>query len=462
MNYKSLAFVAIIALASCSNFGPKEVELSGQINNLDNNYALLIGKGVTDTLWLNDDGSFTTKFMLEEPTYFTLRAGRIRNTIYLAPGDNLNVLVDITNPTNNPVVEGKCAQANNLIWGNNQQIGDFSKSFRNVFALPLVAFEQKLDSVRQVMHNRIDQSGITNKKLLEMEKARIGYYLKSLKYDYPDYFSRMTGEEFIADENFFGFMGEVSFDNPKHFSLNEYTGLVYKHIQKNYQDELKKDEHKGKSEFERNLMLFGMIDSLVPNQTIKDYYKYTSTSETVKWASLEVAKNVAEYFLANTQTKVYTDIIRKALDKRLLLAPGQPAPDFTLTGIDGNTYSLSDFKGKLVYIDFWATWCGPCKRQLPFLKTMKEAYKGKPIAIIAISLDDDKDAWVKMVTEDKLDGIQLHADRAWLSDVAQQYQVFAIPTFVLIDGEGKIIEYPAPRPSDPETGLLVDKHLKLL
>ncbi|MDX9845728.1 MAG: TlpA disulfide reductase family protein [Tenuifilaceae bacterium] len=462
MNYKSLAFVALIALASCSNFGPKEVELSGQINNLDNNYALLISKGVTDTLWLNDDGSFITKFMLEEPTYFTLRAGRIRNTIYLAPGDNLNVLVDITNPTNNPVVEGKCALANNLIWENNQTISELSRGFRDLYQLPLDEFEQELDSIKSMLHGKISGFGVTDKDFVSLEKARIDYHFKSLRYDYPDYFSRISGEEFVAPESFFAFMSDMNFANPKHFSINEYTGLVYKHIQKTYRDELAKDEHKGKSEFERNLMLFGMIDSLVPNQTIKDYYKYTSTSETVKWASLEVAKNVAEYFLANTQTTVYTDIIRKALDKRMLLAPGQPAPEFTLTGIDGNTYSLSDFKGKLVYIDFWATWCGPCKRQLPFLKTMKEAYKGKPIAIIAISLDDDKNAWVKMVTEDKLDGIQLHADRAWLSDVAQQYQVFAIPTFVLIDGEGKIIEYPAPRPSDPETGLLVDKHLKLL
>ncbi len=462
MNYKPLAVMALITLAACSTFGPKEVELSGQIDNLDNNYALLISKGVTDTLWLNTDGSFTTTFMLEEPTYFTLRAGRIRNTIYLAPGDNLNVRVDIQNPTNNPVVDGKCALGNNLIWENNQTISELSKSFRDLYQLPLDEFELALDSIKTSLNTRVTNYGVNDKHFVALEKARIDYHLKSLKYDYPDYFSRISGEEYIADENFFAFIAELNFANTKHFSINEYTGLVNKHIQKIYRDELKKDEHKGKSDFERNLMLFGMIDSLVPNQIMKDYYKYTSTSETVKWASLEVAKNVAEYFLANTQTQVYTDIIRKALDKRMLLAPGQPAPEFTLTGIDGNTYSLSDFKGKLVYIDFWATWCGPCKRQLPFLKTMKEAYKGKSIAIIAISLDDDKNAWVKMVTEDKLDGIQLHAERAWLSDVAQQYQVFAIPTFVLIDGEGKIIEYPAPRPSDPETGLLVDKHLKLL
>jgi thiol-disulfide isomerase/thioredoxin len=209
-------------------------------------------------------------------------------------------------------------------------------------------------------------------------------------------------------------------------------------------------------------MYFDLVDSLITNQTIRDYMKFTSTVETIKWANLEVAKNVADHFIANAETLVYKEIAQSALAKRMLLAPGEPAPEFTLTGIDGNTYSLSDFKGQLVYIDFWATWCGPCLRQIPSLIKLKETYHGKPITFLAISLDDDKDAWVKMVNEDGLKGIQLHADKAWSSDVAQKYQISGIPTFVLIDGEGKLIEYNSPRPSDPEITLLFDKHLKLL
>jgi thiol-disulfide isomerase/thioredoxin len=146
----------------------------------------------------------------------------------------------------------------------------------------------------------------------------------------------------------------------------------------------------------------------------------------------------------------------------MLLAPGQPAPEFTLTSIDGKEYSLSDFKGQIVYLDFWASWCGSCLREIPSLLKLKDAYKGKPIAFVAISIDDDKSAWEKMVNEKQLKGYQLHAEKAWQSDAAKHYQVYGVPTFVLIDGEGKIIEYPATRPSDPETALTLDKHLKQL
>ena len=89
-------------------------------------------------------------------------------------------------------------------------------------------------------------------------------------------------------------------------------------------------------------------------------------------------------------------------------------------------------------------------------------FRSKPITFLAISLDDDKNAWENMVRNDNMKGYQLHADKAWLSDAAQKYQVRAIPTFVLIDAEGNIIEYPAPQPSEPEAALLIDKHLKNL
>ncbi len=259
----------------------------------------------------------------------------------------------------------------------------------------------------------------------------------------------------------YAFMNDIDFNNLTHFNINEYASLINKHLQQLHWNNIENDEHKGKSEFERNLIYFELVDSLVTNETIRDYMKSTSTIETIKWANLEVAKNVADHFIANVKTQVYKDIAQSAIAKRMLLAPGQPAPEFSLTGIDGKNYSLGDFKGKIVYVDFWATWCGPCRREIPFFKKIKDAYSGKDVVFVAISLDDDKDAWVKMVNEDSnLSGIQLHADKAWSSDVAKQYQIFGIPTFVLIDAEGKIIEHPATRPSDPEISLLLDKYLK--
>jgi thiol-disulfide isomerase/thioredoxin len=195
---------------------------------------------------------------------------------------------------------------------------------------------------------------------------------------------------------------------------------------------------------------------------VRDYVKHQSVVETIQWEKLEDGKNLFEHYMKVATTEPYKNLVNHIFAKRMMLAPGKPAPSFTLTGIDGNEYSLSDFAGKLVYIDFWASWCGPCRAEIPYLLTLKEAYKDKPIAFVAISLDDDIDAWKKMVAEKELKGYQLHAAKAWSSDVAKNYQIKGVPTFVLIDGVGNIIEYNVARPSDPEISIIFDKYLKTL
>lgn len=461
---KNIALVAIfiLLLAACKTQGPKTVEINGKVSNLDANFALLMSKGVVDTIYLNDDGTFTKQFDISESSYYIIRAGRLSNTIFVSPGDVLTVEIDIKQPANGPSFDGKTSNINGFIFKANGLVRGLMQDIRALYALPIEEFTAKVDSTKNEVVNLLNESGIESKSFLEFEKIRIGYIFTGIKYDYPSLSARLAGLNYEFNPEDYSFMNDFDFDNLKHFNIAEYTSLINKHLQTQFGAKLESDEYKGKSDFERTLLYFEMIDSFVENQTLRDFFKHNSTIETVQWSSLEIAKNVADHYIANTKTDVYREIVERAIAKRMLLAPGQPAPGFTLTDINGEEHSLSDYRGKLVYIDFWATWCGPCRRQLPYLMKMKETYEGKPIAIIAISLDDDKNAWENMVRNDNMKGIQLHADKAWLSDAAQKYQVRAIPTFVLIDAEGKIIEYPAPRPSEPETNLLIDKHLKSL
>jgi thiol-disulfide isomerase/thioredoxin len=118
----------------------------------------------------------------------------------------------------------------------------------------------------------------------------------------------------------------------------------------------------------------------------------------------------------------------------------------------GGTTKLEDLKGKYVYIDVWATWCGPCRAEIPSLKKVEEKYHGKNIAFVSISVDVDKDheKWKNFVTEKQLGGIQLFADKNWNSDFMKSYGINSIPRFILIDPNGKIVKSDAARPSDPQ------------
>lgn len=139
---------------------------------------------------------------------------------------------------------------------------------------------------------------------------------------------------------------------------------------------------------------------------------------------------------------------------------GKPSPDFNMENHKGGKTKLSDLKGKYVYIDTWATWCGPCRAEIPSLKKVEEAMKGKKVAFVSISIDEKKDyeKWKKFVTEKELGGVQLYAENAWNSDFAKAYGINSIPRFILLDPKGNVVDANAKRPSDPE----LQKQLEML
>ena len=138
------------------------------------------------------------------------------------------------------------------------------------------------------------------------------------------------------------------------------------------------------------------------------------------------------------------------------------APLFDYLNHKGGTTKLDELKGKYVYIDVWATWCGPCRAEIPSLKKIEEKYHGKNIEFVSISVDVQKDfeKWKKFVTDKQLGGIQLFADKDWNSDFIKSFGINSIPRFILIDPKGNVVSADAARPSDPKLQEELDTLLK--
>lgn len=139
-----------------------------------------------------------------------------------------------------------------------------------------------------------------------------------------------------------------------------------------------------------------------------------------------------------------------------------PSATFDYENQKGGKTKLEELKGKYVYIDVWATWCGPCRAEIPFLQKIEEKYKGKNIEFVSISIDvaKDHDKWKNFVAEKQLGGIQLLADKDWKSDFVMSYGINSIPRFILIDPKGVIVKGDAARPSEPQLQELLDSLLK--
>jgi len=167
---------------------------------------------------------------------------------------------------------------------------------------------------------------------------------------------------------------------------------------------------------------FPFIESVTT--TIKQQqpnYKYTKSLVT----------NVSQY-------KTYLDQ-KLAKEKGNPAAIGKEAPEFVLPDVNGKMIRLSSFRGKYILLDFWASWCGPCRQESPNVVKAYNKYKGKNFDIFSVSLDDNKDKWLNAIQKDGLTWTHVSDLHAWESSVVRLYQVEGIPATFLLDPKGVVI-----------------------
>ena len=127
------------------------------------------------------------------------------------------------------------------------------------------------------------------------------------------------------------------------------------------------------------------------------------------------------------------------IEKLRRLAVGSPAPEITLPDPEGNIVKLSSLKGSYVLIDFWAAWCGPCRKENPNVVRLYDKYRDKGFEIYGVSLDREKEDWIKAIRDDGLTWTQVSDLKYFQSEAARDYNVNAIPATFLLDKEGHII-----------------------
>ncbi|QRR03041.1 TlpA disulfide reductase family protein [Dyadobacter sandarakinus] len=183
----------------------------------------------------------------------------------------------------------------------------------------------------------------------------------------------------------------------------------------------------------------GVIRGLLPEMGTSLIALFTANNFLDPDTDLPLLKKLADSYDQVKPTPTLARAFIGQVKRTAGLAVGEQAPDFTLNDPEGKPLALSSLKGKYVLIDFWASWCGPCRMENPNVVRMYDKFKDKGFSIYGVSLDDNEKAWKTAIARDNLKWQHGSELKKWNSGVAQTYGVNAIPATFLLDRDGKII-----------------------
>lgn len=439
---KLFALFYLIMLSAVAQRVNTLVNISGILKNFSNavqvedisEFEYLLPVTNNRMIIPDSSGHFSIQFKIASPNYF--RIGR--NILYLTHGDNLKVFIDFNDPMA-ATFSGRGSQVNMYLRNTPfPKAGSFIAGGGNVKPTP----KATVDRVLQMAEHRKKELGKldgVSTEFKKLEDARIkADVINSLKDGefYTVYMLKLKGD---TAQNYLAKFKELTtpvkaaysrnFVNASFMKVEVYRGIANKLTGANAKDRLQ----------------------------IKDWYKASQLVDSMQLANDKQELKGYQIQIAGIKTVAYRKASEEMLHNLLQFGKGDFASDFNAKDINGNEVRLSSMKGKTIYVDLWATWCGPCMEEMPHFEDLKENYKKNPaIVFVSLSIDDDISLWHKSVSARKADGYQWNINRNKL----EAYNIVGIPRVLLINKNFKIADMNGPLPSSPKAIKAIEVLLK--
>ena len=444
--------LGVAILAGCQQTPSNLLSVTGTILNPDSTVLMSYIDGKRDTIDLDENGAFVFEMESEKAINMYLLYGRNNIPVYLAPGKTLDVMVDVADWNDSKSFSGDLAAENNYMIEKAAMASDWQKSSRDNYLLEPVDYKVKRDSLQDFQVSFLEGYDGLSKSFIEIEELNLQFSYYSELANFPrahEYYTKK--DTVILPDGWDDYKSSIDYNNPILMDVPAAMGMIGNMINDGAMKEggLSGDVW-GTPELLNAKIAYIKKNIEVPE--MQEKFIFDNLSQQLDAGPATGVEAVIDNYIANTTNEENKKALQEKVDGWESILPGKEAPGFSLPDTEGVNLALSDLKGKYVYIDFWATWCGPCKAEFPHYRKLVEDYKGRNVVFMSISVDQDKAAWEKMVAEEAFDWIQLH-DANKMND---EYLVRYIPTFVLVDTEGKIIDPRAPRPSDEKLRAMLD------
>ncbi|MCK5821712.1 MAG: TlpA family protein disulfide reductase [Bacteroidales bacterium] len=432
---------------SCNQEEPG-TKITGMIDNLEAGLFVLGGPGGTrDTVLLNEDNSFEYDFAdLEKPGNYYVMSEKDFYSMYIAPGMQLDLYIDKDNFMESLSFAGVGSDINNY---KVEKARNFERPNSDVYTKDPDAYRAYSDSLlalkQSLLNEQIKDDG--NDPFWVQEEGDILYTWAQDLGNYPAYYKYYAKVESVElPESYNSYMDQLDINDSRYSTSSAFKNYVKIVIKEEAAKIADPEKHKNLS-----LLNLQVAKDMITNKDVfKDYLTSTVIGR-MQWKAISELQEEIDFFFDNCSDEEKIAEFNKEYEAWKKLAEGEQGFDFVGHDLDGNVVKFSDFKGKYLYVDVWATWCGPCVYEIPFLKELEADYHDRNIVFMSYSIDSDKDAWLKYVPENELGGVQIIGEDAWQSAMLVYYKVRGVPTFMLFGPEGEIISVKMTRPSDQKT-----------
>ncbi len=415
-----------------------QVKITGKIKYHKNKSAQIIlyndpisMEEVSFNLYVKPDGAFATKLKVYGPTAGKFIYGARSADIFIEPNNEIHITLQANDFENTLSFSGEGGSHNNFIQ-------ELKKKFKNedietkgkIYSSNASGFKK---FVSQIYHRKIKYYETNQKKISydfdQYIKGEIDYWyvynLTNFRYENPLQYGNSKPIK-IDDPNYYNYINQIGLVRESAL-LNPYYAYFLDLYIKDKSDEY---ENRGLTEIElADKYLFGKV---------MYYYKAKRLTVATKNGQLSEALFDMKRFIDECPYEEYKESVKTAIRETNTLLKGMVAPHFELKDDKGRTVTLSSLRGKVIYLDFWATWCNSCIRQINNSDNLRNTFKNKDVVFLYVSLDYTDTEWRNYLRRHKLPGKHVFAPGALGADIAKDYGVKKLPALFIIDKNGKI------------------------
>ncbi len=448
MKKLTVLVLALLAMVGCKTKDPNETVIRFEVENMTASEVLVLVDPTTNFA-VNLDKHGKGEIVIRDLSniYANIAYGQQIKPVFIGKGEEITLRFDGTDFRKGVVADGKNAAAAEYL---QSMIFPEPPYYNCEFA----EFRQKIDacyaSAAEFVKARKLDALCPEFAAIELERLKYLYAQSYLMYPLGYVMTHEGSGEFKPTEEFYDILRELTVEREELMDVSCYRAFIQHAIPvllenegetfaSGYERTLATIKYIQKN-FKSDLMRQNMIRTLAI-----DYIHNSGIRNTAE------LQNIVNAYVTNPRYKEEYELTYTENDPT---AKGNKSPDFTAVDLEGKTYSLKDFRGKYLYIDLWATWCNPCRAELPHLKALEEKLADRNITFLSLSVDKNKADWEAVAKTGVLSGkvLWLGKDNTFLED----YAVKGVPRFILLDTEGRVINSDMLRPSSKDTeGILL-------